>query len=312
MGHCLRMSEPPGGRVCASGSSEPPERCPGARLRTSPSPSPTAQDAGPGPRGPSPGRPTGESAQNPSSTRPTSLSWSRPPRSPGRGVPPAGRSRSAPTSALAPPNARWPSGALCPHNPELIPPRTRPSSGWARGRRVTKVVAQEVPDRGRVSGTAAGRGSSPLGTSLPYTPFRPLGSRPRKGSHSYAVSGVRTTPASRGLSGDVHPSCTLLLPGPAAEAWAGEGTGPRPGRGSGSGAVSVQEVGPAEALPLSPGWARLPLIRGNAAQPAPHSRAGVPFALAFLEGAKEDSPAAHPDTAEPRPPAAGSTPSPAE
>lgn len=200
---------------------------------------------------------------------PTGLSWSRPPRSPGRGVPPAGRSRSAPTSALAPPNARWPSGALCPHSPELIPPRTRPSSGWARGRRVTKVVAQEVPDRGRVSGTAAGQGSSPLGTSLPYTPFQPLGSCPRRGPHSYAVSRVHTTPASRGLSGDVHPSCTLLLPGPAAEAWAGEGTGPRPGGGSSSGAVSVQEVGPAEALPLSPGWARLPLIHGNAARPTP-------------------------------------------
>lgn len=243
---------------------------------------------------------------------PTGLSGSRPPRSPGRGVPPAGRSRSAPTSALAPPNAHWPSGALCPHSPELIPPRTWPSSGWARGRRVTKVVAQEVPDRGRVSGTAAGRGSSPLGQVSPTLPSGRSAHVHGGGPTATPCPGVRTTPASRGLSGDVHPSCTLLLPGPAAEAWAGEGTGPRPGGGSGSRAVSVQEVGLAEALPLSPGWARLPLIHGNAAQPAPHSRAGVSFALAFPEGAKEDSPAAHPDTAEPRPPAAGSTPSPAE
>lgn len=175
---------------------------------------------------------------------PTGLSWSRPPRSPGRGVPPAGRSPSAPTSALAPPNAHWPSGALCPHSPELIPPRTRPSSGWARGRRVTKVVAQEVPDRGRVSGTAAGRGSSPLGQVSPTLP-----------------SGRSAHVHGRGPTATPCPGCTPRLPREASQgtcipAAPSCSLGPQQRPGPGRAQAPGQAGGPAAERSVCRKWAR--------------------------------------------------------
>ncbi|XP_036088630.1 translation initiation factor IF-2-like [Rousettus aegyptiacus] len=145
------------------------------------------------------------------------------------------------------------------------------------------------------------------------SPKLPSAARPTStegGPAATSCPGVRTTEASRGPSGDVRPSCTLLLPGPPAEAWAGEDTGPRPGGGSGSRAVSVQEVGPSP----QPGWARLPFTSRNAARP-PGSRLGslsssCPWHL--WKARRGTVQQLSPDTAGPRPPAAKSTPSPAE